>query len=196
MKKTHSRILAAAYKLFSDRGFNGTTMDAIALDAGVSRKTLFNYLASKDAILWEIARFWYEQTPPAQTPENANQPALALIRQTFVEQLTMLEAHRPFMTMVLTYSSGMDIDQALLRPGQEPNDRCMAEALALFRLAGQRGELRHGVTAETAYQAYSAVRNLVVRRWLLLPEYEPQALAREADSLLDVLFSGFAKPSI
>lgn len=66
----------------------------------------------------------------------------------------------------------------------------------MFRLAEQRGELRHGVTAETAYQAYSAVRNLVVRRWLLLPEYEPQALAREADSLLDVLFSGFAKPSI
>lgn len=165
-------------------------MDAIAHEAGVSRKTLFNYFASKDLLLWEIARFWYEQTPPMPMPGETGKTALQIIREVFLDQLRLLEEHRPFMQMVLRYSNGMDIDQSLLQPGKAGYDRCMAEALVLFRIAGQRGELRDGVSAETAYHVYAALRNLIVRRWLQLEQADPNLLIVEAEAMLDVFFRG------
>lgn len=45
------RILASAERLFDARGFERTTMAAIAADAGVSTPTVFNYFGSKDLLL-------------------------------------------------------------------------------------------------------------------------------------------------
>ncbi len=44
------RILAAALKVFSDTGYSGATMDGVALEAGLSKPTLYQYFASKEAL--------------------------------------------------------------------------------------------------------------------------------------------------
>ncbi len=35
------RILEAALKIFSETGYSGTTMDAVAVEAGLSKPTLY-----------------------------------------------------------------------------------------------------------------------------------------------------------
>lgn len=55
---TREAIVATAMRLFDERGIAGTSMDDIADAVGVSRATVFNYFAYKEAILVEIgARF-------------------------------------------------------------------------------------------------------------------------------------------
>jgi mycofactocin system transcriptional regulator len=49
---SHAEIEQAAFHLFSERGFEATTMEAIAAEVGVSRRTLFRYYASKNDIPW------------------------------------------------------------------------------------------------------------------------------------------------
>ena len=49
---SHAEIEAAAFRLFAERGFEQTTLDAIADEVGVSRRTLFRYYASKNDIPW------------------------------------------------------------------------------------------------------------------------------------------------
>lgn len=51
---TRERIAAAARTLFMARGYAGTTLDDIAAEAGISRRTFFAYFKSKD----EIISFW------------------------------------------------------------------------------------------------------------------------------------------
>jgi len=49
---SRAAIEQAAFELFVDRGFDGTTMEAIAERVGVGRRTLFRYYASKNDIPW------------------------------------------------------------------------------------------------------------------------------------------------
>jgi mycofactocin system transcriptional regulator len=49
---SHAEIEQAAFLLFAERGFDATSLDAIAEAVGVSRRTLFRYYASKNDIPW------------------------------------------------------------------------------------------------------------------------------------------------
>ncbi len=44
------RILDAALKVFAETGYSGATMDAVAIEAGLSKPTLYQYFASKEAL--------------------------------------------------------------------------------------------------------------------------------------------------
>lgn len=49
---SHAAIESAAFELFADRGFDATTLTAIADAVGVSKRTLFRYYPSKNDIPW------------------------------------------------------------------------------------------------------------------------------------------------
>ncbi len=68
---SHAAIEQAAFGLFAERGFAGTTLDDIAAAVGVGRRTLFRYYRSKNDIPWgqfdrtlEDFRRILETTPP------------------------------------------------------------------------------------------------------------------------------------
>ncbi|MFF4777981.1 mycofactocin system transcriptional regulator [Microtetraspora fusca] len=48
----HAAIERVAFALFEERGFEATTVDAIAEAAGIGRRTLFRYYPSKNDIPW------------------------------------------------------------------------------------------------------------------------------------------------
>ncbi|MBA4285721.1 MAG: TetR family transcriptional regulator [Xanthomonadaceae bacterium] len=50
-RETRQRIAEVALRLFLTDGYDGTTLDAIAAAAGISRRTFFSYFKSKDDII-------------------------------------------------------------------------------------------------------------------------------------------------
>lgn len=49
---TKSKITDAAIELFTEAGFDETSVDDVAAAAGIARRTLFRYYPSKNAIAW------------------------------------------------------------------------------------------------------------------------------------------------
>lgn len=63
--ETRARLVAAATRLFTERGVEATTMDDIAAAAGVSRTSVFNYFGYKEAILVEIGAGFVQEIAAA-----------------------------------------------------------------------------------------------------------------------------------
>lgn len=55
-RETQQRIAEVGQRLFLSQGYDSTTLDAIAAEAGISRRTFFSYFKSKDDIIF----FWVE----------------------------------------------------------------------------------------------------------------------------------------
>ena len=52
--EAHEKVLNAALGLFAERGIEATSMDAIAQASGVSKATIYNHWADKEALLLEV----------------------------------------------------------------------------------------------------------------------------------------------
>src|SRR3954470_16234796 len=75
-----------AWLLFSEHGFEATTVDRIAAAAGMSRRTFFRYFASKDHLVLARMVEWgaalvqdLEARPATETPWMALRKAFQLI---------------------------------------------------------------------------------------------------------------------
>lgn len=52
--EAHDKVIHAALSLFSERGIEATSMDSIAAASGVSKATIYNHWADKEALLMEV----------------------------------------------------------------------------------------------------------------------------------------------
>src|SRR5919108_2428228 len=62
------RILAAADKLFYEQGIRAVGVDTIAAEAGVSKRTLYNYYPTKDDLIAAYLTARFKHIPPSDAP--------------------------------------------------------------------------------------------------------------------------------
>ncbi len=59
--KTKSKIVAAAWKLFYDQGYEYTTIDEIIAESGTSKGSFYHYFEGKDALLSSLSYMFDEK---------------------------------------------------------------------------------------------------------------------------------------
>lgn len=80
-QETLRRIAEAGVKLFHAHGYEATTLDAIAAEAGISRRTFFHYFKSKDDILLSLQAGLGEQIVGALSNEPVGITPIAALRR-------------------------------------------------------------------------------------------------------------------
>ena len=58
-KRTKSRIVSAAWKLFYEQGYEDTTIEEIIDESGTSKGSFYHYFEGKDALLGSLASVSY-----------------------------------------------------------------------------------------------------------------------------------------
>jgi AcrR family transcriptional regulator len=67
--RAHEQVLNAAQELFSERGIDGASMDAIAETSGVSKATIYKHWPDKDALCLEVLHRLKNQIPVFETSD-------------------------------------------------------------------------------------------------------------------------------
>lgn len=101
-----TQILAAATKVFTERGFADARMDDIVTEAGLSKGALYWYFDSKDAIIISILDqiFDYETGHVRELLERENSAKLKL--EVFIETMVKdLEKMKPLMPIFFDFWS-------------------------------------------------------------------------------------------
>jgi AcrR family transcriptional regulator len=168
--QTRRRIVDAAAALFVDRGYAGTTIDAVAERAGVSRRTVFSSAGSKVELLktaWDWAVVGDDQ-PIAV----ADRPEIARMRQErdpetlvelWVDQVLRVGARVGQLAWVLARAVDVDREAAALQQRIDVERRAGA-AMFVGGLAAIDG-LRADVSEqEGADMAWVLMNPLFVRR--------------------------------
>jgi AcrR family transcriptional regulator len=89
---TLDRIAETGLKLFIEKGYEATTLDAIAAASGISRRTFFHYLKSKEDVLLahESGKFLH-LLRPTFLKQSSKQSPIKAARKTFLALASMYE---------------------------------------------------------------------------------------------------------
>ncbi len=95
MRRTRRSLVAGARRLTAERGLAGFTVDELCAEAGISRRSFFNYFASKDdAVLGTPVRdpleaFGEEFVAGGSAPDGA--PLLTALQELVVRSFALVE---------------------------------------------------------------------------------------------------------
>lgn len=89
-------ILDAAKRAFTQQGFDGTSMDQVAAEAGVSKLTVYSHFGDKEGLFSAVVKAHCEQQMPSSLfqarPETPLRDRLLGIAQAFYSMISSPEA--------------------------------------------------------------------------------------------------------
>ncbi|MDT7537657.1 MAG: hypothetical protein QOI82_1242 [Actinomycetota bacterium] len=152
---TRRGIVDAAARLFVESGYGGTSVEAIAAAAGVSRKTVFTSVGGKFEAL-KLAIDWAivgddEPIPLLERPDVQAmhaEPDARRILSHFATTVSEANARLADLAAVLDAAAGLDADLRGL--AQSLTDQRLAGMRVLAGLLDARGALRAGLSRSEA----------------------------------------------
>lgn len=173
-----TKIRAAALELFRKYGFKTVTMDDVARQAGISKKTLYQHFANKEEVVQDAMRFHHERDcryyeEALKSSSNAIETmvrVMAYMDNEFrkLNPLTILElqrffpaSFRVFKEQVMESNVGMvraNIEQGIAEGNYRPEIN--ADLLARFRLESMMFVFHSNLLEIMPYQPHQLVHEL------------------------------------
>lgn len=180
-ERTRDLLVEEALRLFQRKGFENTTVDEIALAAGVSRRTFFRYFPTKEAVVFpdreaRLRRFRANlaRKERGETPFQRVRRACADMARVFAEQRRRIVAQQ----RVIEASPALVAHDHML-------DRDWEEAIAQTLLGGRTGAVSRRRARLLAGAILGAIRS-ALRLWIdTNGAADLEALGREAFDLLE-----------
>ena len=186
-RNTKGRIISAAWKLFYEQGYEGTTVEDIVFESGTSKGSFYHYFDGKDALMGTLAYVFdekYEELLPALDPNMGALETLAYINH---ELYVMIEASVSIDLLTRLLST-----QLLARGEKHLLDRSRVYFRLLRRIVRQgaeRGELRREVSVDELVRAFAMWERAQLYDWCLCGgEY---ALGRYSALMMPMFLQGF-----
>ena len=179
-------VLLAGARLFTRKGFQGTSLDDIAQSLGVTKPTLYYYIASKEEILMECV----------ERGLSTFHQGLGDLVQSGLGGRDLLRAAMALYAEVVTSDFGMCASRVGEDPLSEDKRRSLrqrkAEVDVDFRLLIEQGMQRGWIVAgDAAVAAFTVVGALSgIGRWYRPETHSPQSLQDAVQHCIEMLLRG------
>jgi AcrR family transcriptional regulator len=152
-------IVRAAWEQFEVSGFEATTMMAVALKSGVSRRTLFNHFGSKEALLFPGLEQYMRDFARVLSSRPASEPILVAM------QYVLRELSASTVAIELAFPSGPAVRQARLRLesvkfAHDQFARWMNDAIILWLGDSAQTRVKAGLVSALAAQVWSEMARI------------------------------------
>jgi AcrR family transcriptional regulator len=208
-RDTRRRILRAAFDLFSEKGFDNTTVEEIAERADVGKGTVFNYFPQKTVFLHAAYQAWLERVAEDLGPVEAwTGPARAQLGRLFDFLTDLGVQHRPLALQVVFENmrqshlriTGADWSSPGSRRAGPPGPEEYADgdeavrlledmAREVVRKGKGRAEIRSEVDEAQAGALIAAAAFHSLVRGLVRGD-SARAIKTALDAKLDIIFTG------
>ncbi len=185
----NAEILEAAHKIFAQNGFSGTSVEAIAQEAGVAKGTLYLYYNSKHEIYWAALRSGLvalcgelkQQVDAAGTVEDK-------LRAYISTKLSFFEQHRDFFKI---YHA--EFGNAIANPIHKDFTELLLEQLSMIKNVLSEGlrqrKIREMDLESVAFAVFDITKSAITQRLL---GYSQTCIQEEIDFLCDFIWKGIA----
>jgi AcrR family transcriptional regulator len=158
---TRQRLVDAAFALFEEHGFDGTTVDQIAVRAGLGRTTFFRHFGSKDEVVFPNHQAVLDHvdsrlaTATPSTRQVALREAARIVLNSYLEEGATARAR-------YRLTSSVPSLRARETASVQSYQRLFTRHLRQWLDATPQGALR----AELLSAALVTAHNYVLRQWL------------------------------
>lgn len=133
LAKTRAEVVAAGAAVFRGRGYHQARMDEVASALGITKASLYYYVDSKEALLFEIVEAPYrEAVAHAEATAVSELSAADRVRAIIRQHLSATERHYPAISIYLA-SSDLPVPEEMHRL-----DHRYSKALRSIMLEGMR----------------------------------------------------------
>lgn len=186
--ETRAEIVEAAIRLFIEQGFDATSMSDVAAAAGVSRRTVYRYFATKDDIVFEAPRRWLEVFDAVLEDRGPHEPTRDVFRRGLV---SVAEFIRDDAEAVLAAFSVLAGSESLVGRHGRSDAEWVQRYLEV--LGPDVASLEDGpLLATTAAMALVAAQNAIIATWAFQPDRDPVEMM---EIVLDQVDSLWPQPS-
>ena len=164
-QNTRGKLVAAAWKLFYEQGYDNTTVEDIIAESGASKGSFYHYFEGKDALLSSLSYLFdekYAELQPRLGEFQSRYEALLFLNE---ELFKMVENSVSMELLARLLSS-----QLITRGDKHLLDRERTYYKLLRRLVGEsyrKGELAPGVTVTEVVKAYAMAERALMYDWCL-----------------------------
>lgn len=177
-KDAKSRIVTAAWQLFYDKGYNGTTVDDIIEASGTSKGSFYYYFSSKDELLNTLSVIldeFYEELDAEMDPAT----------NSFVKLLYInYEAHKMMEEKISIDLLSSLYSTQLVAQGHrhllDQNRKYYKLVSRIIEEGQKRGQIRNDIPVANITRYYSMCERALVSDWCLNQgEYSLAEYSRE-----------------
>lgn len=164
-KNVKGRIVTAAWKLFYEQGYDGTTIDDIIEESETSKGSFYHYFEGKDDILNSLSYLFDEKYMEIAETMDFERNSFDLLMELNQELFSMIEntvsvelLARLYSTQVITHGERNLLD----------HDRYYYRLLRQIITSGiQKGELSDAMTVSETVKVYALCERALIYDWCI-----------------------------
>jgi len=191
-RNTRGKIVAAAWKLFYEQGYEDTTVEDIIFESETSKGTFYHYFEGKDALLGTLSTLFDEKYEALTKIMDPGKDAIDILLWLNRELFAMIDSSVPIELL-----SGLLSTQLNTRGEKHLLDRSRLYFRLLREIVvkGQeKGEIRKDFSVNEICKAYALMERALMYDWCLCSgEY---SLCKYSETMMGIFLEGYRAKEI